>query len=82
MVEVAGRAGGVEFWHRGPICVNVGVTSAFITIDIVAVVAHCPDAGVKVYVVVPGVDVLIVAGLHVPVILFVEVVGRAGGVEF
>jgi hypothetical protein len=37
---------------------------------------------VKVYVVVPTVAVLIVAGLHVPVIPFVEVEGKAGGVEF
>jgi hypothetical protein len=33
-------------------------------------------------VVVPAVAVLIVAGFHVPVILLVEVVGKAGAVEF
>jgi hypothetical protein len=37
---------------------------------------------VNVYVVVPTVAVLIVAGLHVPVILLVDVVGRSGAVEF
>ena len=52
------------------------------TILIVAVVPHCPAAGVKVYVVVPGVAVLIVAGLHVPVIPLVEVMGKVGGAEF
>jgi hypothetical protein len=48
----------------------------------VAVVAHCPADGVNVYVVVPAVVVLIVDGLHVPVIPFVEVVGSVGAVEF
>jgi hypothetical protein len=48
----------------------------------VAVVAHWPADGVNVYVVVPAVAVLIVAGLHVPVIPFVEVVGSVGAVEF
>ena len=52
------------------------------TIAIVAVVAHWPADGVKVYVTVPGVAVLIAAGLHVPVMPFVEVAGRAGGTEF
>ena len=38
--------------------------------------------GVKVYTVVPTDTVLIVAGLHVPLILLVEVVNNAGAVEF
>ena len=80
LLEVVGRAGAVLFWQRGPICVNVGVALLVITILIVAVVAHCPVAGVKVYVVVPGVVVLIVAGFHVPVILLVEAVGSTGAV--
>ena len=37
------------------------------------VVAHCPAFGVNVYVVVV---VLLMAGLHIPAIPFVEVVGR------
>lgn len=48
----------------------------------VAELAHCPADGVKVYVVVPGVLVVIVDGLHVPGIPFVDVTGRVGGVEF
>ena len=48
----------------------------------VLVVAHCPPAGVNVYVVVPAVAVLIVAGLHVPVMPLLEVVGRTGAVLF
>ena len=43
---------------------------------------HCPAEGVNVYVAVPDVEVVIVAGLHVPVMPFVEVVGSAGGVLF
>ena len=43
----------------------------------VAVVAHCPAVGVKVYVVVA---VLFNAGDHVPVIPFVDVVGSADNV--
>jgi hypothetical protein len=81
LVEDAGNADGVEFWHNGPICVNVGVTRLLIWITIVVVVAHWPAAGVKVYVVEPAVAVLMLAGLHVPVILLFELVGNAGGVE-
>ena len=40
----------------------------------VVVIAHCPTAGVKVYVVVA---VLFKAGDHVPLILLSEVVGKA-----
>jgi hypothetical protein len=42
--------------------------------------AHCPAAGVNVYRVVPIADVLIIAGLHIPVIPSLEVVGNAGAV--
>ena len=81
-VELANRAGAVEFRHRGPICANVGVIELVTTISIVAVEAHCPAAGVNVYVVVPTVVVLIVAGDQVPLILLVEVVSNAGAVLF
>ena len=40
-----------------------------------------PDA-VKVYVVVPIAEVLIVEGFHVPVILLFDVFGSDGAVEF
>ena len=79
-VEVVGNAGAAEFWQSGPTWVNAGVATALTTIFIVAFVPL--SAGVKVYVVVPGVAVLIVAGLQIPVMPFAEVVGRAGGVEF
>jgi hypothetical protein len=56
----------------GATCVNVGVTGGPTLTVIVAVVAHAPVAGVKVYVVVV---VLFTAGDHVPVILLLEVSG-------
>jgi hypothetical protein len=46
----------------------------------VVLVAHRPEVGVNVYVVVPAVEVLTVEGLHVPVIPFVEVEGNKPGV--
>jgi len=49
---------------------------------IVAVAPHWPEVGVKVYVVVPTVEVLIVAGFQVPVTPFPDVVGRTGAVLF
>ena len=45
--EVGGRPGAVLFWQSGPICVNIGVTCAVISISMVAVVAH-GSVGVKV----------------------------------
>ena len=60
---------------------NVGVTLPLMVISIVVVVAQPDDVGVNVYVVVPVPDVLIVDGLHVPVILLFDVVGNAGAVE-
>ena len=82
LLDVAGSVGAVLFWQSGPIGVNAGVICGSIVMINGAVVAHCPADGVNVYVVVPAVAVLIVAGLHVPVIPFVEVVGSAGAVEF
>ena len=77
LFDVVGNAGAVAFWHSGPGCVNVGVTVPLMVMSIVAVVAQPDEVGVKVYVVVPVADVLIVAGLHVPVILLFDVVGNA-----
>ena len=76
LLEVVGNAGAVLFWHNGPICVNVGVICELITTSIVAGIAHCPLAGVKVYV--AGDWLLISEGLHVPVIPLLEVVGSEG----
>ena len=48
LLEVPGRAGGVEFWQRGPIWVNVGVMEVVVTMSIVSTAAHWPASGVKV----------------------------------
>jgi hypothetical protein len=80
--EVSGNTGGVLFWQSGPICVNVGVIEAVTTIFIVSLTAHCPAAGVKMYLSVPAVEVLIIPGFQVPCIPFVEVSGKAGAVLF
>ena len=61
---------------------NVGVTDVVITISIVVTVPHWPAFGVNVYVVVPVVDVLIIAGFQVPVMPLFDVVGNAGAVAF
>ena len=82
LLEVVGKAGAALFWHKGPTCVNVGVTCKVITTSIVATVPHWLASGVNVYVVVPITDVLIVAGLHVPVIPLLDVVGNAGAALF
>jgi hypothetical protein len=39
-VELVGSSGAVEFWHIGPICVNVGIIEGVTTIFIVATEAH------------------------------------------
>jgi hypothetical protein len=38
--DVPGRAGGVLFWHNGPIAANIGVTFVLTVIFKIAVVAH------------------------------------------
>ena len=48
LFEVVGKADAVAFWHSGPICVKTGVSCALTVTLKVAVVAHCPTAGVKV----------------------------------
>jgi len=61
--------------------VNCGVTELFTTTLIVAFDAHCPNVGVKVYVVVPTADVLIGAD-HVPEMPLLDVLERDGAAAF
>ena len=82
LFDVVGKVGAALFWQSGPIAVNVGVICGSIVTLKVAVFAHCPADGVKVYVVVPAVAVLIVAGLHVPGIPLLDVAGSVGAVLF
>jgi hypothetical protein len=46
--DIAGSIGATLFWQSGPIWANAGVIELVIVTCIVAVVAHCPAAGVKV----------------------------------
>ena len=73
LFEVVGKADRVAPLQIGLTAVNVGITLGLTVILKVVVVAHCPALGVKVYVVVV---VLFKAGDQVPVIPFVEVVGK------
>ncbi|MNY17254.1 hypothetical protein D3C86_1505600 [compost metagenome] len=77
LLEVVGNAASGAPAQIAGTWVNNGV-ALFTTIVIVAVAAHCPAVGVKVYVVV--VLLLIVAGLHVPVTPLLEVVGNGATV--
>jgi hypothetical protein len=73
LLDVVGNGDKVAPEQIGATAVNVGVTFGLTVIVIVAVVAHCPAVGVKVYVVVA---VLFKAGAQVPVIPLFEVVGN------
>jgi hypothetical protein len=61
---------------------NVGETFITIVTFIEAVVAQLPADGVNLYVAVPSADVLMLAGLHVPVIPSFDMSGSTGAVEF
>ncbi len=76
--EVAGNAGTVPPLHIVEVVPKpkVGVTTGFTVTAKEAGIAHCPDAGVNVYV--AEAVLLMVAGLQVPVIPLEEVAGKAG----
>jgi hypothetical protein len=78
-VDVSGKTGGTEPLQIAGITVKVGIMLLLTVTVIVVVVAHWPAPGVKVYV--PLVVLLTVAGDHVPVIPFVDVVGKTGASE-
>ena len=48
LLDDVGNAGAPEFWHSGPIAVNVGVTGALMVTSMVVVVPHWPAFGVNV----------------------------------
>jgi hypothetical protein len=75
LILVVGNTASADPSHIGATDVNVGIILPLLTpIVIVAIEAHSVTAGVKVYVVVV---VLSNAGVHVPVIPLVLVVGNA-----
>lgn len=72
--EIICKAERISPLQIGATCVNVGVVDGFTMISMVCVLAHGPDAsGVKVYVVVV---VFVIAGLQVPVMPLLDVVGK------
>jgi hypothetical protein len=73
LVEVVGNEGKMPPVQIAATELNVGVMLLLTTTVMVATDAHCPVAGVKVYVVVA---VLFKAGDQVPVMPLVEVVGN------
>jgi hypothetical protein len=80
LVEVVGNAGTpapAQIVSEVP-KLNVGVMFGLTVTVNVVVVAHCPADGVNVYV--PEFTLLTTEGFQVPVMLFVDVVGREGTV--
>ena len=77
LFEVVGNAFKVPPEQIGATALNVGRIFGLTTIVSVAVVAHCPAVGVNVYVVVA---VLLSAGVQVPVMPSLDVVGNAASV--
>jgi hypothetical protein len=77
LLEVVGSGVNGAPEQIGPAAVNVGVMLELTTIVSVAVVAHCPASGVKVYVVVV---VLSKAGDQLPVMPLLEVVDNGARV--
>ena len=73
LVEVVGSGLSTSPLQIGATALKVGVVLLLTVIVTVVELAHCPELGVNVYVVVA---VLFKAGDHVPVIPFVEVVGK------
>jgi len=74
--EVVGRAGIEEPAQYGPGVLKEGMIASLIVIVRVVGTAHCPAAGVNVYVVVAR--LLITEGFQDPSTPLVEVVGKAG----
>jgi hypothetical protein len=78
-VEVVGNTGATVPEQIAGTGSKVGVTIGLTVTVSVAVVAHWPAVGVKVYVVVAV--LLTVAGVQVPVMPLVDVVGNIGAAE-
>jgi hypothetical protein len=82
-IDVEGSAGTVVFWqYEFAMFGKVGKTVPTMVMFKKAGFAQLPATGVNVYVTVPKADVLMMAGLHVPVIPSFDSGGSAGGVEF
>lgn len=82
LLDVFGKVPGVVFWQYPPNDVKIGAVGGLIVMFIVVDVAHCPAAGVNVYVCVPTNAVEIVGGDQLPVNPLLEVIGRLAGKTF
>jgi hypothetical protein len=74
--DVVGNTGAAVPEQIGALAAKDGVTFGVIVTSIVVVVAHWPASGVNVYV--PFTVLLTIAGVHVPVIPLIDVVGNTG----
>ena len=82
LVDVVSNTGATDPAQNAGIAAKVGVIGSVISTVIVVGTPQVAPVGVKVYVVEPSADVLIVAGDQVPVIPLLEVSGSAGAVAF
>lgn len=80
LFEVPGNVGAADPWQIGAICVKLGVIVPVISTLTVTGTAQ-PPVGVKLSVDVPGVPVLMVAGLQVPVTPLSEMLGKEGATD-
>ena len=48
LADVVGNAGTPEFWHKGPMALNVGVAALVMLMFITNAAPHCPAPGVNV----------------------------------
>ena len=82
-IETSGNAGAVAFWqYEFAMVGKVGETMPTIVMFKETGIEQLPADGVNVYVAVPGTDILMLAGLHVPVIPSFDTRGSAGADAF
>jgi hypothetical protein len=80
-LETVGKIGGVDPLQTGAIWSNVGTVLVITVMSIVATVAQSPADGVNMYVVSPGMAVLMTDGFQVPLMPLVLVVDNRLAVE-
>jgi hypothetical protein len=79
LLDISGKTGGTVPMQKEGISVNEGIIFGGVTVTVSVVdCAHCPGAGVNVYVAVAVLST--VAGLHVPVIPSLDIDGKTGAV--
>jgi hypothetical protein len=81
-LDINGRTGAVPFRQRVLTGVKTGTFSGSTVTLMVVTAAHCPAEGVKANMVMPGKDVFMEVGFHVPGTPLLEVKGRTGAIPF